>query len=135
MIIPFLRVGKTPLAITEELSSDGSSVALAGELVHHQKGLIKLIGTLSGKTVLQCDRCAEDFECELNEPVELLLSSGIYKEDDEDEHLSWPVMEMQNDKIDLKEVLESELAAFSCGYHRCTDCESGLTNFELTQGE
>lgn len=133
MTLPFLRVGKDPLKVVEHFADDKATVDLVAELAYHKNGLIKLSANLKGSCKLACDRCAEDFVEEFDEPVELLLSSGVFTPSDEE--LSWPVMEMQNNTIDLGEVLQSELAAFVCGYHRCRDCEAGLTTIELIQGE
>lgn len=136
MTLPFMRVGKTPLAVSEKFAEGETSVILDGKLEYFGNKLIKLTGTLKGSCMLACDRCAEEFIEKIDEPVELLISEGIYsRNEEEEEKLSWPVMEMQNDRVDLEEILQSELATFMCDYHRCTKCETGLTNFELTQGE
>lgn len=135
MEIPFLRVGATPTPVTLKCEIDGLEIQLSGELKHHEKGLILLAGRLTGKRRLECDRCAVEYEALLDEPVELLLASGIFENPEEEERFPWPVMEMLDGKIDLDAVLQSELAAFECGYHRCPECEAGPKNFELTQGE
>lgn len=135
MEIAFLRVGATPMPVECHQEQNGQKVTLSGELRHHEKGLILLTGRLTGSSLLVCDRCAAEYTAFLDEPVELLLCSGIFENPEEEEHLPWPVMEMLDGKIDLNAVLISELAAFECGYHRCPECEAGPKNFELNQGE
>ncbi|MGE4294242.1 MAG: DUF177 domain-containing protein [Campylobacterales bacterium] len=135
MEIAFLRVGSTPMPVNYETEINGRAVSLTGELRHHEKGLVLFSGRLKGAAQIACDRCAAEFEKTLDEPVELLLASGVFDNPEEEERLPWPVMEMLDGKINLAAILVSELAAFESDYHRCPDCETGPDTFELNQGE
>lgn len=134
MEIAFLRVGTAPLSVDYQTEINALGVALSGEMRHYEKGLVLLTGRLKGAARLVCDRCAAEYEAAFDEPVELLLASGIFDNPEEIERLPWPVMEMLDGKIDLDAVLKSELAAFESDYHRCPACQSG-PDFELNQGE
>ena len=69
----------------------------------HYKGEIKYI----------CDRCGEEFMLPVDQNVELNLSDGVYK--DNENELS-DTMEFYDGNIDLIEVFESEIEAFKSDY-------------------
>ena len=135
MRVAFARVGADNFAVDyarDRLAIKGFLTRVSGS-----NGLVKLHGRLSGTASVICDVCAGAFDCKVNEPVELLISNGIYRAPRDAELFDEPIMEM-NDTIDLDEIFDSEFGAFECDYHRCPKClneNDTLVDLEETQGE
>lgn len=133
MTIPFLRVGQAPLAIDDHDTEAGCDLVLKGEMTHYKEGLIHLKARLSGRLPLLCDRCGGEWLGSMDEPVELLLSDGLYQEDDA-QPLPWPVVEMTGGRIDSAVLIRSEKEAYRCGYHHCLECAQ-KDSIELNEGD
>ncbi|MDR0746621.1 MAG: DUF177 domain-containing protein [Helicobacteraceae bacterium] len=118
MRIAFARAGNSPIAAC--VRSGG--ISLIGSLV--RKGsLVLFSGEIEGSLRLTCDRCAEEYEHRLNEPVELLISDGIFDTQGEEEQ-PLAVVEMSDGMIDMEAILASEVQSIICDYHRCKKCSA-----------
>ncbi len=81
--------------------------------------LAKLKGEISGNTPHICDRCGEEFELNLQEDIEVLLSDGVYTSSENELE---NVMEFFDGFIDFDEVFISELEAVRSDYFYCKKC-------------
>ena len=82
--------------------------------------MIILEAKITGKLLIPCDICADEFNNSINEGVKFYLSDGIYKVEDDSEY---DIVEVENSMIDLEEILESELELFKSSYFCCENCQ------------
>ena len=97
-----------------ELNSSG--VKFNGELKRVTQNLVSCKGKIVGEIAYNCDRCGEDINLKLDEDVNLILSDGIYE--DNEENLE-DVVEFFDGFLNLEEVLTSEIEAFKSVYFYC----------------
>ena len=102
-----------------ELNLDG--LIFNGELGKTNQNLVSCKGKIVGEITHNCDRCGEDMNLKLDEDVNLILSDGIYK--DEEENLD-DAVEFFDGFINLEEVLTSEIEAFKSDYFYCEKCKN-----------
>ena len=122
MKIEFRKVPQTP----KELIIEYNSVKIEGTFCKISQSLVKVDAVLQGSTDIDCCRCGETEEIEVNEELHLLLSDGIYK-NDESEYL---VIEVEDSIIDFDEIIQSELNSIKSDYHLCDECTQLGDNFE-----
>ncbi len=115
MKIEFKKVPQTP----KEFISKINSVKIEGTFCKISPSLVKIDGTLTGKTTVQCTRCGEDNIVVLDEKLDFLISDGIYKTNSEDNEL---VIEIDDHFIDFDEIIQSEVSSIHSDYHICTNC-------------
>ncbi len=113
MYIPFRHVGKTPQPF--ELARE--DITLKGTLAHKEGALFQMKALLEGRLSVACDICAEQFDIMLDDKIDLLLFDGIYSGSDN----GLDIVEM-DDKIDMDELLHSEIELIKSDYHRCEQC-------------
>ena len=112
--------------ITKELEVIYDSVKIEGTFCRISQSLVKVEAVLKGNTDIDCCRCGTTEVIEVEEELKLLLSDGIYK-NDESEYL---VIELDNSLIDFDEIIESELNSIKSDYHTCENCLQYGDNFE-----
>ena len=122
MKIEFRKAPQTP----KELEIDYNSVKIEGTFCKISQSLVKIDAVLKGSTDIDCCRCGITEEIEVDEELHLLLSDGVYK-NDESEYL---VIEVENSLIDFDEIIESELNSIKSDYHICENCLQYGDNFE-----
>ena len=112
--------------IEKELEFISNSVKIEGTFCRISQSLVKIDAVLKGSTEIDCCRCGKTEEIEVDEELHILLSDGIYK-NDESEFL---VIEVENSLIDFDEIIQSELNSIKSDYHMCDDCAQLGDNFE-----
>lgn len=122
MKIEFKKAPQT----TKELEYISDSVRIEGTFCKISQSLVKIDAVLKGSTDIDCCRCGITEEIEVDEELHLLISDGIYK-NDESEYL---VIEVENSLIDFDEIIQSELNSIKSDYHICNDCLQFGDNFE-----
>ena len=122
MKIEFKKAPQT----TKELEYISDSVRIEGTFCKISQSLVKIDAVLKGSTDIDCCRCGITEEIEVDEELHLLISDGIYK-NDESEYL---VIEVENSLIDFDEIIESELNSIKSDYHICENCLQYGDNFE-----
>ncbi|MBP9490262.1 MAG: hypothetical protein KBE77_02325 [Aliarcobacter sp.] len=122
MKIEFKKAPQT----TKELEYISDSVRIEGTFCKISQSLVKIDAVLKGSTDIDCCRCGITEEIEVDEELHLLISDGIYK-NDESEYL---VIEVENSLIDFDEIIQSELNSIKSDYHICNDCLQLGDNFE-----
>jgi len=119
--IVFDKIGQSEKPFA--LSLNG--VQLEGSLVKCGYHRVQLDGEMRGRVLLQCDRCGEAFEHEINAPLRLTLSDRVIEtEDDLD------IIEFIDGVIDLDFIVQSEIASIENSYHQCDACANDDEIFE-----
>ncbi len=110
---------KVPLNATKfEISSN--SVNFLGNFSKISTKLAKLDGQIEGKCEVLCCKCGDELSLQLNEPIELLLSDGIYSSDKDEELI---VVEVDDHMVDFDSILQSELESIKSEYYICDNCK------------
>ncbi|MDR1614208.1 MAG: hypothetical protein LBS26_01425 [Campylobacteraceae bacterium] len=116
MEIAFRKIAKE--ALDFELVKE--RVKFFGKVFRKSSDLVLLKADLIGEISHVCDRCGEDLKLEINEPLEILLSNGVYNgEIDEID-----VVEFYDGYIYFDEILQSEIESIKSGYHYCNKCKN-----------
>lgn len=121
MNIVFDKIGSTAKPI--ELSSKG--VMLEGTLQKSGYHQVTLDATLNGYFELDCDRCGDTYNYDMDSKLRLKLSD-IVSEDKDD----LDIIEFLDGKIDLLYILESEITSVESSYHYCHKCDNSDVDFE-----
>ena len=117
MKIAFAKISATPVPF--EISRDG--LKLSGNLKRKDSKFIECKGKIKGKIPYICDRCGKEFNLDVNESVNLLLSEGVFNDEG---HENMDVMEFFGAEIDVDEILRSETEAFKSDYFYCENCKN-----------
>ena len=112
--------------ITKELDVSYNSVKIEGTFCRISSSLVKIEAVLIGNTDIDCCRCGVTDVIEVDEDLNLLLSDGIYKGNEEE----YSVIEIENSLIDFDEIIESELNSIKSDYYICEECSQYGDNFE-----
>ena len=113
-------------SVSKELEIIHNSVKIEGTFCKILQSLVKIDAVLKGSTDIDCCRCGVTEEIEVDEELHLLLSDGIYK-NDESEYL---VIEVENSLIDFDEIIQSEVNSIKSDYLLCKDCDGNSSIFE-----
>ena len=113
-------------SVSKELEIIHNSVKIEGTFCKISQSLVKIDAVLKGSTDIDCCRCGVTEEIEVDEELHLLLSDGIYK-NDESEYL---VIEVENSLIDFDEIIQSEVNSIKSDYLLCKDCIADSSIFE-----
>jgi uncharacterized metal-binding protein YceD (DUF177 family) len=121
MKIVYDKIGQTQKPF--ELTVNG--VNLTGTLAKSGYHRLRLEGFLSGKVELLCDRCGDEYQCDMNSPLNLTLSDEVIEtEDDLD------IIEFIDGIVDLEFIVHSEISSVQNSYHYCKKCENDEEEFE-----
>jgi len=106
-----------------ELTING--VSLKGTLAKSGYHRLRLEGELHGRVGILCDRCGDEYQYDMDSPLNLTLSDEVIEtEDDLD------IIEFVDGIIDLEFIVQSEIASVQNSYHYCEKCESDEKEFE-----
>nr|WP_315004935.1 hypothetical protein [uncultured Campylobacter sp.] len=117
MKIAFAKISAAPVPF--EISQD--RLKLSGNLKRKDSKFIECKGEIKGKIPYICDRCGKEFDLEVSESVNLLLSEGVFNDE---KHESLDVMEFFGAEVDVDEILRSEMEAFKSDYFYCEECKN-----------
>lgn len=122
MKIAFDKIGSTAKPI--ELSSEG--VKLEGTLQKSGYHQVTLDAHMSGSIELDCDRCGDTYNYDVDNRLQLRLSD-IVSEDKDD----LDIIEFLDGEIDLSYILQSEINTFKNAYNYCDKCANSDEDFEV----
>ncbi len=122
MTIVFDKVGSTAKPI--ELSSEG--ILLEGTLRKSGYHQVTLDAVLSGNLELDCDRCGDTYDYNVDSKLTLKLSDLVSEDKDD-----LDIIEFLDGKIDILYILESEINALKGTYHYCDKCDKNDEDFEI----
>lgn len=103
-----------------DFNIQNEDINFSGYLKKINNNLILCKANLLGDFSHNCDSCAVRIVVNVNENLELFLSDGIYKSE-EDNFID--VIEFFDGKIDLNELLNSEIELLKSDYFYCDNCE------------
>jgi uncharacterized metal-binding protein YceD (DUF177 family) len=99
-------------------------LTLTGES-EKQRDLFLIEGKLKGKVKVECIKCLEEFEKEIDEDIKLKIVKPPYDGFDEE----YDIVEME--KFDIEEFLKSEVESIKNDYNICPKCEEDEFNKEF----
>ena len=117
MKIAFAKISAAPVPF--EISQD--RLKLSGNLKRKDSKFIECKGEIKGKIPYICDRCGKEFDLDVSESVNLLLSEGVFNDE---RHESLDVIEFFGAEVDVDEILRSEMEAFKSDYFYCEECKN-----------
>jgi len=117
MKIELRKVGKTPI----DFEINSNKILFKGDLSYHGGKLILLNGKLSGSLDTDCYLCGKDINLPIDEKVNFFISDGIYTQD---EDIELDVIESLEPKLDLDDILDSELELIKSDYFKCEECKN-----------
>jgi len=122
MTIVFDKVGSTAKPI--ELTSEG--ILLEGTLRKSGYHQVTLDAVLSGNLELDCDRCGDTYDYNVDSKLTLKLSDLVSEDKDD-----LDIIEFLDGKIDILYIVESEINALKGSYHYCDKCDDNDEDFEV----
>lgn len=122
MKIVFEKIGSTAKPI--ELSLEG--VKLEGTLKKSGYHQVTLDAHMSGSMELDCDRCGDTYNYDVDNKLQLRLSD-IVSEDKDD----LDIIEFLDGEIDISYILQSEINTFKNAYNYCDKCANSDEDFEV----
>jgi hypothetical protein len=117
MKIELRKISNTPLDF--EITSN--NIDFKGYLQYHSGKLILLHAKLSGFLDIDCNLCGKDINLPVNEDIEFFISDGIFQDEDD---IELDVVESLDSKLDLEDVLNSEIELIKSGYFTCEECQN-----------
>jgi len=88
-------------------------------------GSIVIKGTISGKVNVECVKCLNEFEKEINEEVNFKVVKPPYNGFDENYDI------IEQEKLDIEEILKSEIESIKSDYNICPKCQNEEFNKEF----
>ena len=122
MKIVFDKVGST--AKPFEVSLEG--VKLEGTLKKSGSHQVTLDAHMSGCIELDCDRCGDTYNYDVDNDLELKLSDLVSEDKDD-----LDIIEFLDGEIDLSYILQSEIDTFKNAYNYCSKCSNSDEDFEV----
>jgi len=98
------------IELADSLKADGKFKKVSNSIV-------SISFKISGFLPHDCDMCAESFDLEVNQEIDVSVSDKEYNGEEID------IIEVYNGFIDFDEVVQSELEAFKSDYHCCIKCK------------
>jgi len=117
MKIKLIKIGKTPVDF--EVKRD--EITFKGYLEYDSGKLILLKANLSGFTLCECSRCADEFKLKIDEEVKFFICDGVF---DSDSSMDLDVVESFDSTADLDELLSSEIELIKSDYNSCDNCKT-----------
>ena len=115
-MINFQKISNSPI----KFETESNGIKFSGNLVKKSANLVSCKGKMQGVIPYICDRCGDEFELNIDEEVDLFLSDGIFKDENQ---ANLDIMEFFNGQIDIDEILQSELEAYKSDYLYCMACK------------
>lgn len=109
----------------KELNVSFNSVNIEGTFCRISPTLVKIEAKLKGEITVDCSRCPNELTLELNEDLNLIISNGIFKGDEDD----FLVIEV-DETIDFDSIIDSEINSIKSDYYLCNICENSTSIFE-----
>jgi len=122
MTIIFDKINSTakPIGLTSK------GITLEGTLQKSGYHQVTLDATLNGCIDLDCDRCGETYNYDMDGKLRLKLSDLV-----SEDKVDLDIIEFLDGKIDLLYILESEITSIESSYHYCDKCDSNDEDFEI----
>ncbi len=96
-----------------------NSVKLEGTFCRISPTLVKIKGTLDGQIKVDCCMCGKEFETEISEELDLVISQGLFEAEAKFDEI---IIETMDDFVDFEEIVESEIESIKADYFVCDVC-------------
>ncbi len=116
MIIDFRKVNFSK----KELKYSIDNITIDGTINKKNRKVVLLEGRLFGHINSICDKCGDDFSLNINEELKLELYNG---EVSLEESSSLDIIECFNEKINIDEIIESEIESIKLSLNYCNKCK------------
>lgn len=115
--MPFQKILEKGLPF--ELKKD--DLKFFGNLKRKDSQLICCNSKIVGFMTHNCDRCGNDIVLNLDEDINLSISNGVYKHNENEFE---DVIEFFDDNINLEDIFISEIEAYKSDYFYCEKCKN-----------
>jgi hypothetical protein len=113
----------------KEFSFETEGICIDGNFKKINSKLIQITSKMQGNLDMNCTRCAKQFYLQLNEDVNLRVSNGIYKENDN--ILEDDIIETYDEFIHFDDIFGGEIEMIRQDFHICLDCQSDDNDLEI----
>ena len=103
-----------------EFKIKNDRITFSGIYKKKNRFFIDIDAKIEGILSCTCDICADGFDKRVDESVHFLVHDGIYSGHNELDELD--IIESNNSRVELDELLESELESVKNDYNYCIDC-------------
>ncbi|NPA11749.1 MAG: hypothetical protein GXO62_05870 [Epsilonproteobacteria bacterium] len=100
-------------------------LTLVGESIKDNDNNILIDGKITGVVEVECVKCLNSFEKEIDEDVKFKIVKPPYNGFDEDYDI------IEQEKFDIEEILKSEIESIKSDYNICQNCKSDDFNKEF----
>ena len=97
-----------------------NSLNLEGELYRDNTRIVDFVGDLQGTISVECRRCGEPFTLNVNEPLNIKFSDGLYKGFEKEAD----IVEFYDGYVDFDDFLYSESESIKSEYYICPTCKN-----------
>jgi len=120
--IVFDKIGSSAKPFEE--SSEG--IKLEGTLKKSGSHQVTLDAHMNGCIELNCDRCGDTYNYDVDNTLQLKLSDRVSEDKDD-----LDIIEFLDGEIDLSYILQSEINTFKNAYNYCAKCDNDDEDFEV----
>jgi len=99
-----------------------NDINLEGNFIKIDRNLAKIDAKLKGILDLECYRCANEFQSDIDEEFSCIISDGIYKA--EDNSLEDIIIEIDENMINFDDIIISEIESIKSDYNSCGKCNN-----------
>ena len=111
---------KVPINSTE-FQIESNSVKFLGNFSKISSKLVKIEGQIKANCEVLCCKCGNQFNIDIDEKSNLMVSDGIYSSQNEDE--DFIVIEVEDHIVDFDSILHSEIESIKSEYYVCQSCQ------------
>ena len=111
---------KVPINRTE-FQIESNSVKFLGNFSKISNKLVKIEGQIKANCEVLCCKCGNQFNIDIDEKSNLMVSDGIYSSQNEDE--DFIVIEVEDHMVDFDSILDSEIESIKSEYYVCQSCQ------------
>lgn len=115
MKIEFRKVSPTK----KEFSTKVDSVTFEGTFCKISPKLVEIEARITGDTQVECCKCGKDLTISFDEPLQMLVSDGVYSNSDEEKI----IIEIDDGIIDFDDIINSEIESIHSDYIVCEECQ------------
>jgi uncharacterized metal-binding protein YceD (DUF177 family) len=101
------------------------NLTLNAETQKDKNGNIIIEGKILGSIEVECIKCLNNYQKEINEVIKFKVVKPPYSGFDEEYDI------IEQEKLDLKEILKSEIESIKSDYNICCNCENKEFNQEF----
>jgi uncharacterized metal-binding protein YceD (DUF177 family) len=107
----------------KDFRAEFNGIVLEGIFYKETPNIAKIEANLHGKVEVDCNRCAESFEKEINEDLKLIITDKIFNGFDE----NYDVIEINSNIVDFDDIISSEIESIKLDFENiCKNCKDSF---------